>query len=382
MDESNCTVTIDSASSYFIPVQVYCTKLVKKENNGANFFLIKYDFEENINEPSIVYGIPYGKTTIKHNGNNIYIDHNQIGEAKGLSYKIDVYKELILSAESMEVLDKFLVDCYNDSKPKQDQDSVNVFKWGSYWEKLSSLNKRSLETIYLEDAVIKEYHQDILDFMEQRDEYVKYGMPYKRNYLFSGVPGTGKTSFIFSLASEINYSIYTIMFTPEINDDVFSKALKTIKNNSILVLEDVDALFIDRDTKNKTFLSFSGLINILDGLARKEGLIIFLTTNHIARLDEALIRPGRIDKYLEFTYATQNQIRKMYKTFVPNQMDKIEKFLDQVDTIKTTTAILQKFFFDKRNCDDITLKSSIQELKKLSELYVKHETDNSDFMFN
>lgn len=386
MQEGDCSVTIDSTSSYFVPIQVYCTKLLRKDNtennNGNSFVLIKYDFEENVNEPEIVYGIPYGNVTIKHNDNIINVEHKQIGDIKGLSYKVDIYKEITISSNTMENLDAFLLDCYEDSKPKQDKSSINIFKWGTYWEKLSSLTKRSLDTIYLEDEVIKDIHQDILNFMKQKDEYAKFGIPYKKNYLFSGVPGTGKTSFIFSLASEINYSIYTIMFTPDINDDIFSRALKSIKSNSVLVLEDVDALFIERDTKNKTFLSFSGLINILDGLARKEGLIIFLTTNHIKRLDEALIRPGRIDKYVEFTYATKNQIRKMYKAFVPNQLDKMERFLDRIESIKTTTAILQKFFFEKRNCDDISSNDCIKDLRKLSESYVKEERDYSSMLYS
>ena len=43
-------------------------------------------------------------------------------------------------------------------------------------------------------------------------------------------------------------------------------------------------------------LSFSGFLNALDGVATQEGTVLFMTTNHLERLDPALIRAGRIDE--------------------------------------------------------------------------------------
>jgi len=39
-------------------------------------------------------------------------------------------------------------------------------------------------------------------------------------------------------------------------------------------------------------LTFSGLLNAIDGVTSTEGRILFMTTNHEQRLDPALIRPG------------------------------------------------------------------------------------------
>ena len=50
-------------------------------------------------------------------------------------------------------------------------------------------------------------------------------------------------------------------------------------------------------------MSLSGLLNALDGVASQEGRILIMTTNHIEKLDSALIRPGRIDLRLELNYA-------------------------------------------------------------------------------
>jgi chaperone BCS1 len=62
-------------------------------------------------------------------------------------------------------------------------------------------------------------------------------------------------------------------------------------------------------------LSFSDLLNGLDGLAAQEGRILFMTTNHRHKLDPALIRPGRIDLQLEFPLATTDQAIRLFKHF-------------------------------------------------------------------
>jgi len=72
-------------------------------------------------------------------------------------------------------------------------------------------------------------------------------------------------------------------------------------------LEDIDALFVGREavTKNtQKQISFSGLLNALDGVRAQEGRIIFMTTNHPEKLDPALMRPGRADFHALINYAS------------------------------------------------------------------------------
>lgn len=51
-------------------------------------------------------------------------------------------------------------------------------------------------------------------------------------------------------------------------------------------------------------MTFSGLINALDGVRSQEGTILFMTTNHKEKLDPALLRPGRADRHFELNYAS------------------------------------------------------------------------------
>lgn len=69
------------------------------------------------------------------------------------------------------------------------------------------------------------------------------------------------------------------------------------------------------DVKNE--LSFAGVLNALDGVASREGWVIFMTTNHKERLDPALIRKGRADHHFEFGYATAYQGASIFSAFFP-----------------------------------------------------------------
>ena len=86
----------------------------------------------------------------------------------------------------------------------------------------------------------------------------------------------------------------------------------------MLVLEDIDALFIEREsTGASSSISFSGLLNAIDGPASQEGRMLFMTTNHPDRLDPALIRPGRVDMQAELGLAVQMYFVGRFSIYSP-----------------------------------------------------------------
>ena len=90
----------------------------------------------------------------------------------------------------------------------------------------------------------------------------------------------------------------------ELDDDGLNRALNDAPQNSIILMEDIDGIFVERESvlrdkgEGERSVSFSGLINALDGVRSQEGRILFMTTNHREKLDPALMRPGRVDYHL------------------------------------------------------------------------------------
>jgi chaperone BCS1 len=214
------------------------------------------------------------------------------------------------------------------------EDSIEIFssRWG-YWMPPKRQSSRKLASVILDDNIAENLYKDINNFISNKDLYLQRGIPHRRGYLFHGVPGSGKSSLIRALATELNKPIAIMPLSdPEVTDAILINLISALPKGSFVLMEDIDCLFGNRDDKeSKIKITYSGLLNAIDGIASPEGIIFIMTTNHRDKLDKALIRPGRIDREIEFKSATENQIIKLFYKFFPvaNQLD-LEQFLSTV----------------------------------------------------
>ncbi|KZZ96142.1 bcs1 [Moelleriella libera RCEF 2490] len=181
--------------------------------------------------------------------------------------------------------------------------------------------KRPLGSVILDKGIKEHIVSDVQDFLSRQQWYVDRGIPYRRGYLLYGPPGSGKSSFIQALAGELNFGVAMINLSEMgMTDDKLAYLLTKLPKQCLLLLEDADAAFVNRRQRDAdgftgANVTFSGLLNALDGVAAGEERIAFLTTNHIDRLDPALIRPGRVDVLLRIGEATRYQARQMWDRF-------------------------------------------------------------------
>jgi len=136
-------------------------------------------------------------------------------------------------------------------------------------------------------------------------------------------------------------------------------------------LEDIDCLFTE-SRESKTNVSFSTILNTLDGFACKNRLITFMTTNHKERLDHALVRPGRIDFIFELSYAKQSQMKKMFSSYFPESND-FDKLYSVIKSKQISTAAFHKFLFDNRDSSNLLDNKSIELLENLTEQYKSYQ---------
>jgi len=141
--------------------------------------------------------------------------------------------------------------------------------------------------------------------------------------LLHGPPGSGKSSFIQALAGSLSYDICLLNISERgLTDDKLNYLMSNAPERSFILIEDVDAAFNKRvqtsEDGYQSSVTFSGFLNALDGVASGEERVIFLTTNHIDRLDPALIRPGRVDLAALVDDAVPDQARTLFANFYGN----------------------------------------------------------------
>jgi mitochondrial chaperone BCS1 len=195
-----------------------------------------------------------------------------------------------------------------------------------------------MDSVVLEPGEKEHLVEDVARFRKSKARYQRLGVPYHRGYLFYGPPGTGKTSLVSAAAAHFALSIYTLNLT-EFNDRTLMNAVNQVPPNSLLLFEDIDcmkgsqmrleekrasdggATATKDNAPTQNAVTLSGLLNVLDGFYAPTGVLFVMTTNHIEKLDEALLRPGRIDYKLYLGKASDRQKVELYRRFFPNASD-------------------------------------------------------------
>lgn len=313
-----------------------------------------------------------GTHIIQYKDNNIKLIYTKSNQVLATADELKVYESLELGSFSQEVLLEFIEDARSSNVNPERNDKLicRILKPGGMWGVLSKIAKRSDKTLFL-DIDLDDLFKQIQTFFDDEEDYVQHGVPFKMNFLFHGIPGTGKTSLICTIASYFNMDIAFLNITRDLDDNTFTRAITNLPENSILVLEDIDALFLERDSKCN--VSFSTVLNVLDGMIKKHKLLTFLTTNYKDRLDSALKRTGRVDYELEFSYATRKQTKNMFKHFFENDVDEFMKFTKK---LKYTTSDLHKFLFKNRKVSNI-----MEHIEEFVELLNRNIESTPDHLY-
>ena len=230
-----------------------------------------------------------------------------------------------------------------------------LFAYNDGWDFVEGYAPRLLDSVILQPGEKEHMVQDIENFRKSRQRYERLGVPYHRGYLLYGPPGTGKTSLVSALAAHFGLSIYSINLA-DFNDRTLMNAVNQITRNSVLLFEDIDCMKSGnarvpsnprandgtqaRNEKEhaaeKNGVTLSGLLNVLDGFYAPTNVLFMMTTNRIETLDEALLRPGRIDYKLYLGKAGDSQKIELYRRFFPQASElEAEAFVETYCSAET-----------------------------------------------
>ncbi|XP_074163735.1 mitochondrial chaperone BCS1 isoform X2 [Sminthopsis crassicaudata] len=200
---------------------------------------------------------------------------------------------------------------------QQEGKTVMYTAMGSEWRPFGHpRRRRPLKSVVLQKGLAERIIQDIREFINNPKWYSDR-----------------------ALAGELEHSICLLSLTDSsLSDDRLNHLLSVAPQQSLVLLEDVDAAFLSRDLGKENpakyqglgRLTFSGLLNALDGVASTEARIVFMTTNYVDRLDPALVRPGRVDLKEYVGYCSHWQLSQMFQRFYPEEpVSTAESFADQ-----------------------------------------------------
>jgi chaperone BCS1 len=253
--------------------------------------------------------------------------------------------KITLSHDNFDVL-KGLTDCITiNCKSNSGTIQIYLSTAHAFWNKSSRVHGQKLENIFLPQKVKTDLIDHIDTFLGCKEKYLAFGRTYKLCFLFTGVPGAGKSSLIKAIAIKYNRPIYILSLSKKMDDDILNNLISEVVENSIIVLEDIDSFFMDREAKDIN-ISFSAILNMFDGLfSPGNGSILFMTANNPERLDTALIRPGRVDRIVKFDYPRRKEINDAFDKIIGGGPDNFLVFWNSIQGKQISMAGIVDYLF-------------------------------------
>lgn len=319
------SVTVRGSQQFYPQVNAWIAK--RPFSKKARRLQLSESYNEDSEQHTFDFTLGMGRHLIRH-GNTFLWIHRSKDEKKDAGRSSgDETLELMTFGRSQSTLRKILAEAsveYNDGS------SVRVFLWNEgYFEIADIKTKRNLDSIFLPDDQKQRLVNDLETFYAKKDVYASRGTPWRRGYLLRGVPGTGKTSLVLALASYFDKPIHIINLANVGGDHELQKAMNRAGSSGFILIEDIDGVNVthqrsdnglnnsNNDAQDKGRLTLPGILNAVDGIASREGRVMFLTSNHAEKLDDALIRDGRVDCDETIEPIDQTIAWRMAKAFDP-----------------------------------------------------------------
>lgn len=313
---------------------------------------------------------------------SMLINYNEEGQPRSTFEGIQYYRRLTITSLDIELVKEFITKAIEYEKASDDINQVHLYtsSYRGIFSNAGTMYTQSMDRVYIPPCIKTELIDTIDKFLASRKRYETYGRLYKTSFLLTGPPGSGKTSFVKAIALKYKRPIYVLNFTKQMTDEDFINLMTELKKDSILLVEDIDAFFIDRSTMNIN-ISFSCFINFLDGtLGKGNGIITFITANNPDRLDHAMIRPGRIDRIVRFDYPKKKEIHTAYMDLVDDATEPSwNAFWERISLLSLSMSGIVDYLF-RYHCVEAATKH-IEELVAQTKLVNEIVHDKTEKMY-
>ncbi|XP_051187702.1 AAA-ATPase At4g25835-like [Lolium perenne] len=272
---------------------------------------------------------------------------------------------------------------------------------GLPWDPVPFKHPSTFDTLAMDPDRKESIKADLRDFADGSAFYERTGRAWKRGYLLYGPPGTGKSSMIAAMANFLGYDVYDLELTEVSSNAELRKLLMKTTSKSIIVIEDIDCSVdltnraavpppgpkprpsidgsVDQDAAGAAAgrsITLSGLLNFTDGLwscCGSERIFVF-TTNHIEKLDPALLRSGRMDMHVFMSYCSFPALKILLKNYLCFQGDAadcaevlsgLEEWIDAAEI--TPADVSEVLIKNRRNGEKQAMEELLDVIKARAE---------------
>jgi len=197
---------------------------------------------------------------------------------------------------------------YNHKKEDRDFHPINDAP------KFMDVNNVDEGGVLLNDEILLEISASVYGRLENSEAYEQNGIPLKHTALFAGKFGTGKTLTSRVIASKAVRNGWTFIYLKTIEQFAAALKLSEMYAPAVLFTEDIDLV-----TSGERDVDMNEILNTLDGVDTKgKPIITILTTNKEDKIEKAMLRPGRVDTLVRFTYPNAETAFKFVQLYARN----------------------------------------------------------------
>lgn len=252
---------------------------------------------------------------------------------------------------------------------KTDEDGD--FDWNSQ-PKFLDLSKVNESELIFPNEVLQQVQTSLFTPVEKTEQCRKYGIPLKRGILLEGPYGTGKTLTAYVTAKKAVDNNWTFIYLDRVSAIHDALAFAKEYAPAVLFAEDIDRI-VEGDDRTA---DIDDVLNTIDGVDAKGcEIITILTTNHVDRINVAMLRPGRLDAVITINPPDQEAVEKLMRLYSRGLIDIKENIKEAAREMDGKIPAVIREVVERSKLAAVSRMNDDEELKlKGSDLLVAAKT--------